>query len=48
MKLLIDKEYQNVDFFSFTKCTFFSQLAITILMWGVVALFLGLVVLFTA
>ena len=46
MKLLIEGEYKNVDFFSFLKCTFLSQLMITLLIYGGVALFLGLIVLF--
>ena len=33
MKLLINDKYQEVGFWSFMKCTFLTQLALTGLVW---------------
>ncbi len=45
MKLLIEGDYKDCDFWSFLKCTFLAQLVITLLIYGGIALFLGIIVL---
>lgn len=38
MKLLINDEYQEVGFWSFMKCSVLTSIALTGIIWGVLAL----------
>jgi hypothetical protein len=39
MKILLNNKYQEVDFWSFTKCMLLSNLAVTGIVYGIIAIF---------
>lgn len=45
MKIKINKEYQDVDFWSFMKCTFLTQLVLSIFLYAITILLVTIIML---